>query len=356
MGFRRAVVLVITSLALMSAAVPTGAANAATLTLPTVSESPPPRSAAADAQPGAWAQAAVHPVITSIGPDEGFCWHWEHGLDQRLWIRRTDRQGEGAVSLQPKRGKSPAQYISANNITFWSDTDIWREVPVDNNGYPRSAASGPLTVTDANGVKSEPIGFAVTFGYWHRLQKPEYRFLVSTNNKGWLKMTKAAGKTWTDTDQFSFIYSSKKATKPRLGNAVNEIYWGKVSSKQTLAETRTRTPPGSKFPTEADIVFNKDLSWGSSMPFKFDVQTIALHEMGHVVGLRDLYGADDKQKVMYGMANMIGPQGWTWGRHRNLTADDIAGASWIRKQYPSDGGDFPRLHFFRVHRAPRHFR
>lgn len=341
MGFARAIVLVMALLAVVPAAVPVEGANAETWTLPAVTKSGSPSAAVAEAQVGSWVKAAVHPVITSIGPDTASA-----GTGSTLWI---SGYGFGALAGKAKvqflfkqeRGKSPAEYIPANNISFWSDTDIWCEVPVDNKGYPRSAASGPLTVSDANGVRSEPVDFSVTFGYWHRWKKPQYRFVVRTDDKGWLKMIRAAGKTWSDTDQFTFDYSNKKAAKPRLGNGINEVYWGKLSSDQTLAVTQTKTPSGGSFPSEADIVFNKSVSWGSSMPFKYDVQTLALHEMGHVVGLRDLYGLGDEEKAMFGWRDRMGPQGWSWGRHRKLTADDIAGATWIRKQYPSDGGAFP---------------
>ena len=66
MGFRRATVLVITLLALVLAAAPVGGANAATLTLPAVTESGPPRSAVADAQAPrlcAGHEAALQPLM-----------------------------------------------------------------------------------------------------------------------------------------------------------------------------------------------------------------------------------------------------------------------------------------------------
>ena len=34
-----------------------------------------------------------------------------------------------------------------------------------------------------------------------------------------------------------------------------------------------------------------------------DIQTITTHELGHALGLRDLYGDADAAKVMYGFAN-----------------------------------------------------
>jgi hypothetical protein len=42
--------------------------------------------------------------------------------------------------------------------------------------------------------------------------------------------------------------------------------------------------------TESDISYNTQYSWSTSGTSNYDVQTVALHEMGHTLGLADLYG------------------------------------------------------------------
>ncbi len=41
---------------------------------------------------------------------------------------------------------------------------------------------------------------------------------------------------------------------------------------------------------DSDIVFNSKYEWSTSGKNGVDVQSIALHEMGHTIGLADLYG------------------------------------------------------------------
>lgn len=60
---------------------------------------------------------------------------------------------------------------------------------------------------------------------------------------------------------------------------------------------------------ESDVYFNANYAWrvatAESMATnpKFDVRTIATHEVGHSLGLLDLYGSKDKDKIMYGINN-----------------------------------------------------
>jgi len=50
---------------------------------------------------------------------------------------------------------------------------------------------------------------------------------------------------------------------------------------------------------------------------KFDIRTIATHEVGHFLGLLDLYDPTDSEKIMYGYNN--GQVKW------HLTTADYAG-------------------------------
>jgi hypothetical protein len=62
---------------------------------------------------------------------------------------------------------------------------------------------------------------------------------------------------------------------------------------------------------EADIEFSTAYSWGidpdgdggSSLgPSTFDIRNVGTHEVGHVVGLADLYRSNYSQLTMYGYA------------------------------------------------------
>ncbi len=72
---------------------------------------------------------------------------------------------------------------------------------------------------------------------------------------------------------------------------------------------------------EFDISFETDYTWGDAMAdsSKMDVQNIATHEIGHGVGLKDLYTTTCAEETMFGYASY----GET--KKRSLNAGDILG-------------------------------
>lgn len=75
---------------------------------------------------------------------------------------------------------------------------------------------------------------------------------------------------------------------------------------------------------ESDCWYNSYFNWriasdGDTSTSKntFDLQTISLHELGHTLGLDDLYSASNSNKVMYGYND--------GSVKRTLTANDTAG-------------------------------
>lgn len=93
------------------------------------------------------------------------------------------------------------------------------------------------------------------------------------------------------------IIDSSKQTDARDG--YNVIAWKNsgFSSANTLAVTRTwyqGTKQDGCYPVlEADISFNMADRWSTNGDGNFDVQAAALHEMGHILGLDDIYNKPD---------------------------------------------------------------
>jgi hypothetical protein len=77
---------------------------------------------------------------------------------------------------------------------------------------------------------------------------------------------------------------------------------------------------------EADIIFNDDKTWYDDGLHDYDVETVALHELGHVISLDDLYRHSDHHEDMQQVMH------YYWGGRRNLRWGDIAGARWM---YPA---------------------
>jgi hypothetical protein len=125
---------------------------------------------------------------------------------------------------------------------------------------------------------------------------------------------------------FKFAYSgaSGSTANPPANNGLNEIYWAPsgFASSSTLAWNQYWYD-GSGI-VESDIVFNDAYTWGdaSSDTGVYDIESVAIHEMGHSLSLDDQYGGGDSGKVMYG----FGSAGHV---HRALSTEDAKGITYI---------------------------
>lgn len=105
----------------------------------------------------------------------------------------------------------------------------------------------------------------------------------------------------------------------------NEVYFANVDSPGAIAVTIVwgifRGPPSARELVEWDQVYDDyDFVWSSTGEAgKMDFENIATHELGHSVGLDDLYEDKCAEQTMYGYA----AYGET--KKRTLEAGDIAG-------------------------------
>ncbi|OHB75110.1 MAG: hypothetical protein A2Z25_01560 [Planctomycetes bacterium RBG_16_55_9] len=288
------------------------------------------------------------PNINSIVPDIASA-----GTGTEVTIHGTgfgQSRGSGKVEFF-YRGGEPR--IESRAVSLWSDTQIVCTVPTGIiNDYPASAGSGPVTVATLSGI-SNSYPFRVTFGYGGRYwwgENPVVSYYINENTSdcvGEGAAVQAAAETWNLASAgFQLHYAGSHTSAQSSGNDKNEILWGSTPSnalaitytwlKQGFSDPR-RSPPGYQI-IECDMVFNDRRNWSTNpSAFEADVQSIALHELGHFFNLRDLYGdigdsEYDETKVMYGYSD-----GSTL--KRSLHPDDVAGVHWI--YYPTSPPAMP---------------
>ena len=109
----------------------------------------------------------------------------------------------------------------------------------------------------------------------------------------------------------------------------NEVYFADIVDSGAIAVTivwgRFSGPISQRYLIEWDQVYDDfDFDWGIGEPTKIDFENIATHELGHSVGLNDLYNSVCAEQTMYGYAI----EGET--KKRTLEAGDITG---IKKLY-----------------------
>ena len=159
-----------------------------------------------------------------------------------------------------------------------------------------------------------------------RWPTPSAGFYINTAGgpSGSLSAIKAALQTWTNVSasNFSFAYKgTTTSTNCGSNDGTNITCFGSLGPQEadTLALNTYWFDSTTGYLADSDIEFNTDFAWATdSSPSALDVQTIAVHELGHALSLADLYGSGDTAKVMYGSAE-------PGEIKRVLTQDDMNG-------------------------------
>lgn len=106
----------------------------------------------------------------------------------------------------------------------------------------------------------------------------------------------------------------------------NELLFGNYWEPGVIAITviwgNFSGPPSKREITEFDVLFDTDYTWGDADyngMYAMDLQNIATHEIGHGIGLGDLYDTVCTEETMYGYSDY----GET--KKRTLNAGDITG-------------------------------
>ncbi len=233
-------------------------------------------------------------------------------------------KGAGSAVEFYYRSTTPIR-ATGSQIKSWTDTLVEVEVPTGIvDGYAASASSGPVTVVSNSGDRSSSVDFDVTFSYGGQKWPVAIQsFYVSENTADYAgegTLLRNAASTWNAVSSFT-LSSAGAATNPVSGNDRNEVWWANSGATGILAEARYWYWGTSLI--EADVTFNDYYAWGTgSSANVYDIQSVALHEFGHWLALRDLYGADDSGKVMYGSIPSA-------TQRRSLSGSDVQGIRWI---------------------------
>jgi hypothetical protein len=187
--------------------------------------------------------------------------------------------------------------------------------------YAENAYGYKVTTTDTGAEIKWPVTSATFF------------INASGGPGGSDQAIQAAMTTWTNvtTSNFSFAYGgATSSTAYGVNDGKNMICFGSIGDGTTIALNTFWASISQGTMVDSDIKFNTgDFSFatdGSPAPY-YDVQSIALHELGHALSLDDLYDDADSTKVMYG----FGSPGQV---KRVLAQDDKDGITYL---YPVGG-------------------
>ena len=181
-------------------------------------------------------------------------------------------------------------------------------------------------------TKNTCYGFLARGAKWKTLEP----YVVNTANGWGLGSSFVSTNLATDIAKWEFAANKQILGDGSTTNAaleadttstdgMNEVYFGSVESPGAIAITIVwgifSGPAATRELVEWDQVFDQaDYGWSSSgEPGKMDFESIATHELGHSVGMDDLYTASCAAQTMYGYA------GFGETNKRTLEGGDIAG-------------------------------
>ena len=280
---------------------------------PVVAPSGAATAAAADPRAGG-------PLISDVSPARAAA-----GVGAKITVTGSGFgivQGLGRVLFftQPGQPGLDARVIS------WSDTSIVCRVPIGSVGGADAPSSGPLHVVTSDGQVSNDVPFTVIFSFdrsqW-AVADCTFRVDARFPARQLAAAVAAATQTWNAAGTpLQFIDGGASGPRAVLGDGHNDIVWSGGLPAGYSARTSTYTV-GSCI-VEADTKLSTSVAWGdaSSDGSATDLQTIVLHELGHWLGLRDLYGQGDVGKVMYGIRG-------AGDTYRSLSPADRAGKLWV---------------------------
>lgn len=140
---------------------------------------------------------------------------------------------------------------------------------------------------------------------------------ISTSAETW---DKAIGK-----EIFNDEYIIDTTAVPNVRDGKNTLGFILYPSASIIAGASVWTTPEGEI-IEADVLFNTAFEWGDATlnPEKMDLQNLATHELGHVLGLGDLYSGSCRSVTMFA------PSSYGQTQKRTLEKADITG---LKKLY-----------------------
>lgn len=135
----------------------------------------------------------------------------------------------------------------------------------------------------------------------------------------------SSSELFLDIEATSVTFDSSAEIDMDVRDTTNEIVFGTIDESNTIAMCVVwgifLGPPSGRQILEFDIILNDYYTWGDAEDDQtvMDLRNIITHELGHALGLADLYDSIYDQHTMYGYAD--------YGEiiKRDLYAGDIEG-------------------------------
>ncbi|MCI0504251.1 hypothetical protein L0Y65_06105 [Candidatus Micrarchaeota archaeon] len=187
---------------------------------------------------------------------------------------------------------------------------------------------------DCGAVQATCYGFLGKGARWKTVEPYEVnpQNTEAMNESAILRIVDGGISKWEDAASADILGAGTAATGPLEADMAapdgrNEVYFGSIDSANAIAITIVwgtfKGPASGRELVEWDQVYDQaDYPWSiAGEPGMMDFENIATHELGHTIGMGDLYTSGCAEETMYGYA------GFGETKKQDLGPGDIAGAS-----------------------------
>lgn len=198
-----------------------------------------------------------------------------------------------------ERAKAPEK----SPVITETETGAWNLEKVDFIHYakPPQPAKGPKAPTcyKLMGVKwkSLSVNYVINPTNPDNLSTEFVTSTLSTSAETWDNATAS--------ELFNDNYSVDGNAQYGIQDFKNAITFGNYSDPNVIAVTSIWYTRVGKQIVEFDMLLDTDFTWGDASVNSslMDLQNIATHELGHGVGLNDIYSSFCSEATMYGYSN-----------------------------------------------------
>jgi hypothetical protein len=173
--------------------------------------------------------------------------------------------------------------------------------------YGKGKDAGLVKVTHIHYAKSPSKGKPPATATCYKLAGWKWSgpitYTVDTSDSSLVRAVEAADAEWDSNTGQTLFNAPKEGTYAwGVRDFHNSISFGNYKTSDVIAVTTTWYVRGSKTAVESDILFDTDFPWGDAATnlSVMDLQNIATHEIGHTLGLSDLYTSSCSQVTMFG--------------------------------------------------------
>jgi hypothetical protein len=165
------------------------------------------------------------------------------------------------------------------------------------NAVEKGAKAAPCYKLMGYSWKVKPVNYAINTSNSQGLSQGFIVSAISTSAETWDDSTSA--------ELFNNTYSIDPSAVYGVMDGKNSIAFGPYNNNGVIAVTSIWFSKVNRQIVEFDQLYNTYFQWGDATanPALMDLQNIATHELGHAVGLNDLYTRQCSTVTMYGYSS-----------------------------------------------------